>query len=236
MIGRLQKLMADRGVASRRACEQMILQGRVTVNGETARLGQSADGDLDEILLDGRPLPAAGEKLYIMLNKPRGYVTTLHDEHGRKTVAALVADCGDRVYPVGRLDYDSEGLLLMTNDGALTNTLTHPSFEREKVYQVTVRGDLEAALERLGEPMTIDGYRIRPAVVTLLSSEGNRGKVRITIHEGKNRQIRKMCEQCGLEVLRLVRVEQGGLRLGNLRPGKWRFLTPEEIASLRRKP
>ena len=236
MIGRLQKLMADRGVASRRACEQMILQGRVTVNGETARLGQSADGDLDEILLDGRPLPAAGEKLYIMLNKPRGYVTTLHDEHGRKTVAALVADCGDRVYPVGRLDYDSEGLLLMTNDGALTNTLTHPSFEREKVYQVTVRGDLEAALERLGEPMTIDGYRIRPAVVTLLSSEGNRGKVRITIHEGKNRQIRKMCEQCDLEVLRLVRVEQGGLRLGNLRPGKWRFLTPEEIASLRRKP
>lgn len=236
MIGRLQKLMADRGVASRRACEQMILQGRVTVNGETARLGQSADGDLDEILLDGRPLPAAGEKLYIMLNKPRGYVTTLHDEHGRKTVAALVADCGDRVYPVGRLDYDSEGLLLMTNDGALTNTLTHPSFEREKVYQVTVRGNLEAALERLGEPMTIDGYRIRPAVVTLLSSEGNRGKVRITIHEGKNRQIRKMCEQCGLEVLRLVRVEQDGLRLGNLRPGKWRFLTPEEIASLRRKP
>jgi 23S rRNA pseudouridine2605 synthase len=236
MIGRLQKLMADRGVASRRACEQMILQGRVTVNGETARLGQSADGDLDEILLDGRPLPAAGEKLYIMLNKPRGYVTTLHDEHGRKTVAALVADCGDRVYPVGRLDYDSEGLLLMTNDGALTNTLTHPSFEREKVYQVTVRGDLEAALERLGEPMTIDGYRIRPAVVTLLSSEGNRGKVRITIHEGKNRQIRKMCEQCDLEVLRLVRVEQDGLRLGNLRPGKWRFLTPEEIASLRRKP
>lgn len=236
MIGRLQKLMADRGVASRRACEQMILQGRVTVNGETARLGQSADGDLDEILLDGRPLPAAGEKLYIMLNKPRGYVTTLHDEHGRKTVAALVADCGDRVYPVGRLDYDSEGLLLMTNDGALTNTLTHPSFEREKVYQVTVRGDLEAALERLGEPMTIDGYRIRPAVVTLLSSEGNRGKVRITIHEGKNRQIRKMCEQCDLEVLRLVRVEQDGLRLGDLRPGKWRFLTPEEIASLRRKP
>lgn len=236
MIGRLQKLMADRGVASRRACEQMILQGRVTVNGETARLGQSADGDLDEILLDGRPLPAAGEKLYIMLNKPRGYVTTLHDEHGRKTVAALVADCGDRVYPVGRLDYDSEGLLLMTNDGALTNTLTHPSFEREKVYQVTVRGNLEAALERLGEPMIIDGYRIRPAVVTLLSSEGNRGKVRITIHEGKNRQIRKMCEQCGLEVLRLVRVEQDGLRLGNLRPGKWRFLTPEEIASLRRKP
>jgi 23S rRNA pseudouridine2605 synthase len=132
MIGRLQKLMADRGVASRRACEQMILQGRVTVNGETARLGQSADGDLDEILLDGRPLPAAGEKLYIMLNKPRGYVTTLHDEHGRKTVAALVADCGDRVYPVGRLDYDSEGLLLMTNDGALTNTLTHPSFERKR--------------------------------------------------------------------------------------------------------
>ena len=236
MIGRLQKLMADRGVASRRACEQMILQGRVTVNGETARLGQSADGDLDEILLDGRPLPAAGEKLYIMLNKPRGYVTTLHDEHGRKTVAALVADCGDRVYPVGRLDYDSEGLLLMTNDGTLTNTLTHPSFEREKVYQVTVRGDLEAALERLGEPMTIDGYRIRPAVVTLLSSEGNRGKVRITIHEGKNRQIRKMCEQCDLDVLRLVRVEQDGLRLGNLRPGKWRFLTPEEIASLRRKP
>ncbi len=228
MIQRLQKLLSARGVASRRTCEQMIADGRVSVNGVTARLGQSADDEADVILLDGRPIPEQREYVYIMLNKPRGYITTLSDEKGRKTVAQLVSDCGTRVYPVGRLDYNSEGLLIMTNDGSLTNKMTHPSNEKTKTYIVTVHGNAENAEQKLSQPMVIDGYAIRPAKVRLLRERRNGGDFEITIHEGRNRQIRKMCEKCGMTVVRLVRIREDGLELGQLPPGKWRYLTQEE--------
>jgi 23S rRNA pseudouridine2605 synthase len=206
----------------------MIAQGRVTVNGVTALLGQSADDEQDLILLDGVPLPKQPECVYIMLNKPRGYVTTLSDEKNRKTVAQLVQDCGVRVYPVGRLDYNSEGLLIMTNDGNLTNKMTHPSNEKTKTYVVSVKGDISGAQARLSMPMLVDGYRIQPAQVKMLAKRDNRADFEITIHEGRNRQIRKMCQQCGLSVTRLVRIKEDGLELGNLETGKWRYLTENE--------
>ncbi|MBQ8974772.1 MAG: rRNA pseudouridine synthase [Oscillospiraceae bacterium] len=232
MLQRLQKLMSARGVASRRTCEQMIAQGRVSVNGVVATVGQSVDDETDVVCLDGEPISDAKEHIYIMLNKPRGYVTTMSDELGRKTVAELVAGCGGRVYPVGRLDYNSEGLLIMTNDGALTNRLTHPSYEKNKTYHVWVEGEVEGAVHKLSEPMTIDGYKIKPAEVELLSTAGDRAKLSVTIHEGRNRQIRKMCQKCGLRVTRLMRVEEDGLRLGSLKTGAWRRLTQQEIDSL----
>ena len=229
MLERLQKLISAAGLASRREAERMIAAGRVTVNGEPASIGQTADPDTDVIAVDGRALRAPDQPRCIILNKPRGYVTTLSDEKGRRTVAELVSGVGTRVYPVGRLDLNSDGLLLMTNDGALANAVMHPRNAVRKTYRTEVGGDVEAALPVLRAPLVIDGYRIRPAEVTDLGS----GVLEITICEGRNRQIRKMCAAAGLEVRRLTRVSEGPIRLGSLPPGKWRELTEEEMTALR---
>ena len=233
MRERLQKILSARGVASRRKAEQMIQNGAVSVNGVTAALGDSADPELDRICVNGQPLPTGQRFVYILLNKPRGYVTTLSDEKGRPNAAQLVADCGTRVYPVGRLDMDSEGLLLFTNDGAFANALTHPKQEVEKIYEVWVAGYMSGGEEKLSRPIVLDGYRIRPPKVVLLSANGEKAKFRVTIHEGRNRQIRRMCEAAGMRCTRLRRIQEGSLRLGNLPCGAWRYLTPEEVAELK---
>lgn len=232
MNQRLQKILSDRGVASRRKAEEMISAGRVTVNGRVALLGGSADDDLDDIRVDGQPLPAAAGYIYLMLNKPRGYVTTLSDEKGRQTAAQLVADCGQRVYPIGRLDMDSEGLLLFTNDGAFANQLMHPSHEVQKTYLVQVSGFTQEKFRQLAQPIVLDGYRIQPPVLRFLASKGDKCNFEITIHEGRNRQIRRMCEAAGMQVLRLRRIREGAVTLGNLPLGKWRHLTKEEVEEL----
>ena len=232
MEERLQKLLSAAGVCSRRAAETYLTAGRVTVNGEPARLGQKADPDRDEILVDGRPLAPRAKPVYILLNKPRGYVTTLSDEQGRKTVAELVADCGARVYPVGRLDLDSEGLLLLTNDGDWAQHLLHPSHEVEKTYHVSVFGPVAGAAARLAAMTDLEGEPIRPARVEVLRQTSRTAVLAVTIHEGKNRQIRRMCARCGLTVKRLRRVQEGPLKLGNLPPGKWRDLSENEVEAL----
>lgn len=232
MKERVQKLLAQAGLCSRREAERWIADGRVTVNGRRISLGDQADAQRDKILVDGKPAGSSEEKRYLMLYKPRGYVTTMKDERGRKTVADLVRGCGARVVPVGRLDYNSEGLLLLTNDGELVHALTHPRHEVAKHYEVRVRGRLDR-IPQLSEPMTIDGYAIRPAEVFILQQDEQSAKLRLTIHEGRNRQIRKMCEQCGLEVRRLKRVAIGTLPLDpGLRAGAWRELTVDEVAYL----
>ena len=233
MRERLQKILSSRGVASRRKAEQMILEGQITVNGVPASLGDAADPELDEICVNGQPLPEQQRSVYILLNKPRGYVTTLSDEKGRPNAAQLVADCGTRVYPVGRLDMDSEGLLLFTNDGSFANDLTHPKQEVEKVYEVWVSGYQLGGEEKLSRPIVLDGYRIRPPKVVLLSANGEKAKFRVTIHEGRNRQIRRMCEAAGMRCTRLRRIQEGSLLLGNLPCGAWRYLTAEEVAKLK---
>ena len=230
MEQRIQKLLS--GVCSRRTAEAYIAAGRVTVNGVPAAPGQKADPRRDTVLLDGRPLPVVEKKVVILLNKPRGYVTTLSDERGRRTVADLVSSCGARVFPVGRLDRDSEGLLLLTNDGALAQRLAHPGGNVEKEYRVSVEGALDGAAERLSAVRDLDGEAIRPAGVNLLRRDETKALLSVTIHEGKNRQVRRMCEACGLRVRRLVRVREHTLRLGKLKSGAWRFLQPEEIAAL----
>lgn len=234
MKERIQKILSARGVASRRQAEEMIKSGRVTCNGVTCNLGDTADAE-DVIMLDGKPIPAGVEPLYIMLNKPRGYVTTLSDEKGRKNAAQLVADCGQRVYPVGRLDMDSEGLLLFTNDGAFANRLMHPKHEVQKTYLVAVKNFSLAGLERLKRPIVLDGYRIAPPDVKQLLSNHENSKydrILVTIHEGRNRQVRRMCAAAGMPVVRLARISEGELKLGNLPLGKWRYLTKEEYESL----
>lgn len=233
MEERIQKIMASRGVASRRASEELILQGRVTCNGQVCGLGDRADPEKDTILVDGRPLPSTPDAIYILLHKPRGYVTTLSDEKGRKNVSQLVADCPQRVYPVGRLDMDSEGLLLLTNDGELANHLMHPSHVVDKVYQVWVQGFSPEGLERLSQPIELDGYRIRKPAVKCQKRTGDKALLQITIHEGRNRQIRRMCAIAGMEVQRLKRIREGSLSLGQLPLGKWRYLTKEEVQALR---
>lgn len=233
MRERLQKILSGRGIASRRKAEQMLQDGQITVNGVPAVLGDTADPELDEILVNGQPLPEQQRSVYILLNKPRGYVTTLSDEKGRPNAAQLVSDCGTRVYPVGRLDMDSEGLLLFTNDGAFANGLTHPKQEVEKVYEVWVSGYQPGGEERLARPIVLDGYRIRPPKVVLLSANGDKAKFRVTIHEGRNRQIRRMCVSAGMRCTRLRRIQEGTLRLGNLPCGAWRYLTAEEVARMK---
>ena len=235
MKERLQKILASRGICSRRKAEELIGAGRVTCNGQVVKLGDSADPEIDKILLDGKPLPSAEDYVYIMLNKPRGYVTTLSDEKGRPNAAQLVADCGKRVYPVGRLDMDSEGLLLFTNDGEFANTLMHPKHEVNKTYAVVVRGYTDAALERLKQPVMLDGYLIRKPEVNLIrkSNTTDRAELQVTIHEGRNRQVRRMCDMAGMNVLRLTRISEGALQLGKLTAGKWRYLTAEEVARLK---
>ena len=231
---RLQKILSARGLASRRAAEEWIKAGRVTVNGKTAALGDTADADTDEICVDGKPLPRQERMVYLVLHKPRGYVTTLHDEKGRPDAAQLVADCGARVYPVGRLDMDSEGLLLFTNDGAFANRLMHPSHQVEKTYEVQVSGYAAEKLTLLRRPIVLDGYRIAPPEVRLLRRAGDKAWVQVVIHEGRNRQVRRMCQAAGLTVLRLKRTREGDLRLGDLPLGKWRSLTEAEIENLKK--
>ena len=233
MKERLQKIISASGLMSRRAAEELIAAGKVSVNGATAALGDKAEAGTDRILVDGKVLPSAGEKLYIMLNKPRGYVTTLSDEKGRKNVSELVKELGTRLYPVGRLDMYSEGLLIMTNDGDFANRLMHPSHQVDKCYHTWVKGeDMGWAVELLRCPMEIDGYVTSPAQVDILELKGEEALLGITIHEGRNRQVRKMCEAAGLKVTRLMRVSEGGVKLGTLKSGRWRRLTEEELNML----
>lgn len=233
MTERLQKILSARGVCSRRKAEELILAGRVTCNGAAAKLGDTADPEVDEIKVDGKLLPTAGDDVYIMLNKPRGYVTTLSDEKGRPNAAQLI-DCGTRVYPVGRLDMDSEGLLLFTNDGEFANTLMHPKHEVDKTYRVLVEGFTEENLEKLKQPIELDGYRIRkPTVKLLRTRERGQAQLLVTIHEGRNRQVRRMCAAAGMNVLRLQRISEGKLKLGDLELGKWRYLTETEVELLK---
>ncbi|MBD5134050.1 MAG: rRNA pseudouridine synthase [Clostridiales bacterium] len=228
MEERLQKLLSAAGVCSRRRAEEYIQAGRVSVNGKTAEVGDKADPARDRVEVDGRPLPAPKGHTYIMLNKPRGYVTTLSDEKGRKTVADLVAGCPARVWPVGRLDLDSEGLLLLTDDGGLTHRLTHPSHKVEKEYHVQVSGDVDRALPVLSAPV-YDGSETLTADRVERTGENT---LTVVIHQGKNRQVRRMCAAAGLKVERLRRVREGDIRLGGLKPGRWRPLTAEEIAAM----
>lgn len=235
MTDRIQKILSARGVASRRQAEEMIRAGRVTCNGQVCQLGQTADPDVDIIFVDGNPLPTAGEKVYILLHKPRGYVTTLSDEKGRKNAAQLVQECGTRVYPVGRLDMDSEGLLLFTNDGDFANLLMHPRHQVDKTYKVTVTGYTYDGLEKLKLPIVLDGYTIQPPKVQVLRRPimpEDKAVLLVTIHEGRNRQVRRMCAIAGMEVTRLIRIQEGSLKLGDLPCGKWRYLTNEEVKSL----
>lgn len=236
MVERLQKLLSGAGIASRRAAEAMIEEGRVTVNGVRAFLGDKADPEKDEIAVDGKVIAALPDGFYyIMLNKPVGYVTTMSDEKGRKTVAELTADVPVRVYPVGRLDINSDGLLLMTNDGEFANRVMHPSFGKDKTYRVSVTGDAAAGLRRLREPMELDGVMLRTPKAELIRREGGLTVLNITIHEGRNREVRRMCETAGLQVKRLTRISIGSVKLGKLPRGHWRELTGEEVRALRGK-
>ena len=225
---RISKLLSAHGVASRREADSLIAAGRVLINGEPATIGQKACPGIDEIAVDGAPLYPVSRPVYIMLNKPRGYLTTMNDERGRKTVVSLVTDVSARVYPVGRLDMDSEGLLLMTNDGSFANRVAHPSNNKLKTYEVCVVGDAAGAAYKLRLPMEIDGHVVCAASVELVSGEPGSGVIKIKISEGRNRQIRKMCAGCGLRVLSLKRVSIDRLELGDLRSGHWRYLTKEE--------
>lgn len=233
MKERLQKLIASAGLCARRTAEDWIAAGRVCVNGAVASLGDRADLETDTVTVDGAPLPGKPGAVYLMLNKPRGYVTTLSDEYGRRTAAELVADCGVRVYPVGRLDRDSEGLLLFTNDGELAQRLLHPRHQVDKVYLVTVRGDIRGAAERLMAITELDGEPIAPARAAEVARHEGQAVLRVTIHQGKNRQVRRMCAQIGLHVVRLQRIQEDSLLLGNLPAGKWRYLTDQELQRLR---
>lgn len=233
MKERLQKILSARGVASRRKAEEMLLAGKITVNGITANLGESADPELDTILVEGKPLPEVQRHVYILLHKPRGYVTTLSDEKGRPNVAQLVADCGVRVYPAGRLDFNSEGLLLLTNDGDFAKRMMHPSHQIDKVYDVWVTGYAPGGEQRLAKPIELDGYRIKKPQVRLLNVDGDTAKFRVTIHEGRNRQVRQMCEAAGMHCTRLRRIREGSLSLGDLPLGRWRYLTDKEVSDLK---
>ena len=215
----------------------MIEAGRVRVNGNTARLGEQADTEEDVIELDGARLKTRQEPelVYRMLCKPRGFVTTMHDEKGRRSVAELVRDLPVRVYPVGRLDCNSEGLLLLTNDGELANALMHPKKQVDKVYLVWVSGYIEGKEKSLCEPIEIDGRMTTPAQVSRLHAESATALFHVTIHEGRNRQIRRLCERAGLTVTRLRRIAEGPLQLGDLKPGQSRALTEQELAALRRE-
>ncbi len=237
MKERLQKILSAAGVCSRRAAETYIIAGRVKVNGITAELGDSADLEQDEILVDGRPLRKNGPKMtYIMLNKPRGYVTTLSDEAGRKTVADLLTGVSERVYPVGRLDMHSEGLLILTNDGELANHLTHPSHEVYKEYLVKLSPDEEGLPSPeipLSGTIELDGEKLLPAKCRLLSKTENGYIMTIAIRQGKNRQIRRMCAKCGYTVNSLKRVSEGAVKLADLPSGRWRYLTEQEVQYLK---
>ena len=233
---KLQKYFTDCGVMSRRAAEKEIELGKVRVNGEVATLGTRITPGVDSVTYLGKEvrMPKYKKKIYVMLNKPRGYLTTMSDDRGRPTVAELVADVGDRVYPVGRLDMDSDGLLLFTDDGELTNKLTHPRHEIPKIYHVTVSGKVSREkIDALSSPMIIDGYKILPVKTRVIDEGVSSSTLEMTLYEGRNRQIRKMCQQQNLKITRLCRVAIGNIRLGSLALGKWRYLTPAEVAYLK---
>lgn len=230
---RLQKMLADCGIASRRKAEEMISAGEIKVNGITARIGDKVDPQKDKVSVKGKPLDTHVKEVYIMLHKPRGFITTMSDEMDRKCVAELVKDVPERIYPVGRLDRESEGLLLLTNDGEFANAMTHPSLHIPKTYRVTIRPSIsEDQLTQIAVGIVIDGRKTAPARVNVISQEAGRVVLEIVLYEGRNRQIRKMCEQLGLEVARLKRVAVGQLKLGMLQPGAWRPLTSEEVKKL----
>lgn len=231
---RVQKLLAQRGVCSRRKAEEMIQAGRVQVNGRTVKLGDGAVPGKDVVTVDGQRLSREGEgHVYLALHKPRGFVTTMADERGRRCVAQLVADAGCRVYPVGRLDKDSEGLLLLTNDGEFANLCAHPSSHVAKTYRVTLRpGITEEQLNRLSTGIELDGRMTAPAKVRVLEEQPGRAVVEMVLYEGRNREIRRMCEALGLEVARLKRIAVGPVRLGMLPQGKYRELAKEEVRGL----
>ena len=233
---RLQKFIADAGVTSRRKAEALIEAGRVRVNGAVAEIGCTVDPKTDVVSVNGKKLARQTEHLYYMLHKPRGYVTTMSDEMDRKCVAALLADIGRRVYPVGRLDRDSEGLLLVTNDGKFANAMTHPSRHIAKTYRVSVRPAVtDEQITVLTSALMIDGRETVPAEVHVVSSEEDKSVLEIVLYEGRNRQIRRLCEEAGLETVRLKRLSIGQLRLGGLRVGEYRPLTADEVALLKRQ-
>lgn len=232
MEERLQKIISRYGVASRRQAEVMLQDGRVRVNGNTAKLGDTADEIEDVIEIDGVRLKKAPPRIVIMLNKPRGYVTTMQDDKGRKNVSDLVADCGQRVYPVGRLDLFSEGLLLMTNDGELANRLMHPKSEIKKVYHVWISGCKDDTVKKLTDSIEIDGRKTKPAEVRLLHRSADIAMLEVGLSEGRNRQIRRLCEHAGVTVTRLKRIKEGTLELGELPVGKWRLLSSQEVDRL----
>ena len=234
---KLQKYFSDCAIMSRRAAEEEIKSGKVTVNGEVAYLGLRVDPKHDVIIYKGRKiLPPKRQKTYIFLNKPRVIVTTLSDEKGRPTVISLLSDLTARVYPVGRLDYNSDGLLLLTDDGELTNRLTHPKHQIPKIYHVTVKGDVTYEQQKkLSSALVIDGYKIQPVKVEIIKKEPYTTTLKMTLNEGRNRQIRKMCALCGLEIKTLTRVALGNISLGSLPVGKWRHLTSTEVAYLKRE-
>lgn len=231
MTERLQKILSARGICSRRQAEELLIAGRVTCDGRVCAVGDRADPEINTICIDGKPLPTGEKPVYIMLHKPRGFVTTLSDEKGRKNAAQLI-DCGTRVYPVGRLDMDSEGLLLFTNDGDFANRMMHPKHEVDKTYQAWVEKYTNEALEKVKKPVELDGYWIKTPAVKLLHREGDQALLEITIHEGRNRQVRRMCEKAGMYVTRLRRISEGSLALGDLPKGKWRYLTEDEITEV----
>ena len=230
---RLQKFLSECGAASRRKAEELIVSGAVRVNWQVVTLGTRIDPDRDKVTLHGKRVVRQRQNVYVMLHKPRGFVTTMSDEMDRKCVAELVQDVGTRVYPVGRLDRESEGLLLMTNDGAFAQMLMHPSHHIGKTYRVTVRPTVtDEQITQLTTGMMIDGRRTAPAEVRIVTREPERVVMEVILYEGRNRQIRKMCEALGLEVARLKRTAIGNVKLGMLHPGDWRQLTDREVASL----
>jgi len=235
MEERLQKILAHAGLASRRACEELIASGKVKVNGQVVReLGVKVDGEKSIIEVEGRQIKGPESLVYILLNKPRGYVSTAFDPQGRPTVLDLVGDVKERIYPVGRLDYDTSGLLILTNDGSLTNELIHPSKEVTKTYQALVRGwPSEAKLDTLRKGLQLEDGRTAPAEVKILKKQNGGTMVEIKIHEGRNRQVRRMFEKIGHPVIRLHRSMFAFLTLGKLNPGEWRYLTPEEAHKLK---
>ncbi|MCI2055885.1 MAG: rRNA pseudouridine synthase [Oscillibacter sp.] len=235
MEERLQKIISAAGLCSRRGAEKLLEEGRVTVNGETAEIGNKADPEVDRICVDGQQIAGEDKHVYLMLNKPRGYVTTMSEQRQepRPIVADLVRDVGVRVFPVGRLDCQSEGLLLLTNDGDFAQHLLHPKYEVNKTYLLSVAGAVHGAEKRLAAVRDLDGEPIAPAQVSVLEEKGQTALLSVTIHQGKNRQIRRMCRQCNLIVKKLQRVQENGLELGTLQPGKWRYLTDTEIQSLK---
>lgn len=232
---RLQKYLSEQGILSRRAAEEEIKRGNVRVNGAPAMLGMKIEPTADTVEYKGQVVASSVRRVYLMLNKPRGYVTTMNDEMGRPTVAELVENVGTRVFPVGRLDLESEGLLLFTNDGVLANRLMHPKYHKPKVYHVRIRGAVSPEkIMALGRPMAIDGYLTKPAEISVVTRKPDYTVLAIRLFEGRNRQIRKMCEALDLKILTLKRVAIGELRLGNLAPGEWRYLTRAQVDSLKK--